>query len=284
LSGDSERFVRVALLLGSAGVHAPVVVAQNVVGGFVLMGDLGDTTYLSALNDNNADSLLEPAIDMLIRWQRASRSGSLPSVNERLLRREMSLFARWYVSCHLGLILNRSRQRALERVFDTIVANNLSQPIVYVHRDYTPRNLMVCDPSPGVLDFQDAANGPITYDVASLFWSSTRDWPEERVRGWAIRYWKNARRVGVPVQDTVDEFWESLTGTMIQRHLKMLGVFARLKYRAGKPQYLENSPRVLRRLRTFAATSSALAPLIEILDTLGNPAPPPRVEGEGRRS
>ena len=127
---------------------------------------------------------------------------------------------------------------------------------------------MVCDPNPGVLDFQDAMNGPITYDVASLFWSSTRDWPEERVRGWATQYWEKARRVGLPVQDSVGEFWQALTWTAVQRHLKMLGVFARLKYRDGKPQYLENSPRVLRRIRAFTANSSALARLIEIVDAL----------------
>jgi aminoglycoside/choline kinase family phosphotransferase len=188
------------------------------------------------------------------------------------------------VKCHLGVVADSSSRRALEGVFDAIVANNLSQPMVYMHHDYTARNLMVCDPNPGVLDFQDAMNGPITYDVASLLWSSTRDWPEERVRGWTTQYWEKAQSMGLPVQDSVDEFWQALTWTAVQRQLKMLGVFARLKYRDGKPQYLENSPRVLRRIRAFAADSSALARLVEIVDALADTAAARRREREASPS
>ena len=272
--GDSDRFVRVARLLGNAGVHAPAIVAHHAACGFVLMSDLGESPYLSALDDDNPESLLYPAIDTLIKWQRASRPGSLPSVDASVLRRELRLFAKWYVACHLGLALDRSRTRAFERVFETIVASNLRQPTVYAHRDFTVRNLMVCDPEPGVIDFQDAAEASITYDLASLCWSSTRDWPEERVRRWTARYWETARGAGLPIQNSAAEFSECLRWTAIQRHLKILGVFARLKYRAGKPEYLENSPRVLRRLRRFAAATPTFAPLLEVLDILGNAEAP----------
>ena len=264
--GDSHRFVRVARLLADAGVHAPEVIAQDLEQGFLLISDLGDTSYLSALNHDNANSLFEAAIDALIRWQLASRAGVLPPVDEELLRSEMDLFSEWYVERHLGISLGSDERRAFEEVVAAIVARNLSQPTVYVHRDYTARNLMVCDLIPGVLDFQDAMLGPVTYDVASLFWTSSHDWPEECVRQWTIRYWERARSGGVPVHDRVDEFREDLQWTSVQRHLKVLGVFARLKYRDGKQQYIENSPRLVRHIRAVAVRYDVLAPLLQMLD------------------
>jgi len=242
------------------------VIAQDREQGFLLISDLGDTRYLSALNHDNANSLFEAAIDALIRWQLASRAGVLPPVDEELLRSEMDLFSEWYVERHLGIILGSDERRVFEDVVATIVARNLSQPTVYVHRDYTARNLMVCDLIPGVLDFQDAMLGPVTYDVASLFWTSSHDWPEERVRQWTIRYWERARSAGVPVHDRVDEFREDLKWTSVQRHLKVLGVFARLKYRDGKRQYIENSPRLVRHIRAVAVRYNVLAPLLQMLD------------------
>ncbi len=268
--GDSHRFARVARLLADGGVHAPNVIAQDLERGFLLISDLGDTSYLSALNRDNANSLFEAATNALIRWQLASRPGVLPSVDEALLRREMDLFAEWYVERHLGMMLGPDERRSFEDVVAAIVARNLSQPTVYVHRDYTARNLMVCDLIPGVLDFQDAMLGPVTYDVASLFWTSSHDWPEERVRNWTFRYWEKAGSAGVPVQDRIDEFRDDLQWTSVQRHLKVLGVFARLNYRDGKPQYLENSPRLVRRIRAVAVRYDALAPLLEILDRRGD--------------
>jgi N-acetylmuramate 1-kinase len=268
--GDSHRFVRVARLLADAGVHAPDVIAQDLEQGFLLISDLGDASYLSELNNDNANSLFDAAIDALIRWQLASRAGVLPAVDEELLRSEMDLFAEWYVDRHLGMRLGSDERRAFEDVAATIVARNLSQPTVYVHRDYTARNLMVCNLIPGVLDFQDAMLGPVTYDVASLFWTSSHDWPEGRVRHWTVRYWEKARSAGLPVQDRIDEFREDLEWTSVQRHLKVLGVFARLKYRDGKHQYIKNSPRLVRRVRAVAARYDALAPLLQMLDRRGD--------------
>ncbi len=270
--GDSHRFVRVAQLLADAGVHAPDVIAQDLEQGFLLISDLGDASYLSELNNDNANALFEAAIDALIRWQLASRAGVLPPVDEDLLRREMDLFAEWYVERHLGMRLGSDEKRAFEDVVAAIVARNLSQPTVYVHRDYTARNLMVCDQIPGVLDFQDAMVGPVTYDVASLLRTSSHDWPEERVRHWTIRYWEKARFAGVPVHDRVNEFREDLHWTSLQRHLKVLGVFARLNYRDGKRQYLENSPRLVRHIRAVAVRYEMLTPLLDIFDRRGGAA------------
>jgi N-acetylmuramate 1-kinase len=250
-------------------LHAPELVAQDPERGFVLMTDLGDASYLSTLNQNNADSLFDAAIDALIRWQLASREGVLPSVDERFLRSEMDLFPEWYVKRHLGMVFSSDEERVFESVVAAIMARNLSGPTVYLHRDYTARNLMVCDPIPGVLDFQDAMYGPVTYDVASLFWTSSLEWPEERVRRWTIRYWEKARSAGVPVHDLFDEFFEDLQWTSIQRHLKVLGVFARLKYRDGKPHYIENSFRLVRHIRTVANRHDELAPLVQIFDGRG---------------
>lgn len=264
--GDSYRFARIARLLADAGLHAPEVIAQDLEQGFLLMSDLGDASYLSTLNHKNADSLFEAAIDALIRWQQASEAGALPSVDEGLLRRELHLFVKWYLERHLSMSLNSEERRAFDSVVVEIIARTFSQSTMYVHRDYTARNLMVCDPSPGVLDFQDAMYGPVTYDVASLLWSSSLDWPEEQVRRWTIRYWEKAKVAGVAVRYRFEEFCEDLEWTALQRHLKVLGVFARLNYCDGKPQYLDNSPRLVRRIQAVAARYDALTPLLQILD------------------
>jgi len=270
--GDSCRFARIARLLADAGVHAPEVIAQNLEQGFLLVTDLGDATYLSALNHKNADSLFEAAIDALIRWQLASRASVLPYVDERLLRGELHLFVKWYLERHLGMSLNSEERDIFDSVAAEIVARNLLQPTGYMHGDYTARNLMVCDPTPGVLDFQDSMYGSLTYDLASLFWSSSREWPEEQVRRWTIRYWEKVKSAGLAVRHRFDEFCEDLEWTALQRHLKVLGVFARLNYRDSKPQYLENSPRLLRHIRAVAVRYSPLTPLLQILDRGGNAA------------
>jgi len=226
-----------------------VVMAQNLARGFVLISDLGDTTYLSILNPDNADSLLEHAIDALIRWQRASRLGSLQSVDERTLRQEMSLFRRWYVKRHLGVISDSSSRRALEGVFDAIVANNLSQPIVYMHHDYTARNLMVCDPNPGVLDFQDALMAPAAQDLAVLL--TTRDTArviapkiERRILDY---YYAALIRRDAP-QLPVEEFRESYRLCVLQHALKVIGRFIVLEHQ-GKSGYREYIPYALEQAR-----------------------------------
>jgi aminoglycoside/choline kinase family phosphotransferase len=261
-------FVKVAEMLLEAGVHAPRVLAKDLSRGFLLLTDLGTTTYLSALTQDNADRLFGDATDALVRWQLATKPGVLPPYDEALLRRELELFPDWYVARHLGQSLTPGERADLERVFAAILANNLAQPRVYVHRDYMPRNLMVSEPNPGVLDFQDAVEGPITYDVASLMRDAFVSWSEERVLDVTIRYWEKARRAGLPVASDFGAFWRDVDWMALQRHLKVLGIFARIRYRDGKPGYVEDTPRFVAYVRPVVERYPELAPLARLLDRL----------------
>jgi aminoglycoside/choline kinase family phosphotransferase len=265
---DSRPFVKVAALLRAAGLHAPDVLQADVARGFLLLSDLGTTTYLSALNDETAQALFDDAIDALVRWQLASRPGELPPYDEALLRRELALFPDWYVARHLGHTLGDRQAQVLQRAFDRIVEANLAQPAVYVHRDYMPRNLMVATPNPGVLDFQDAVFGPITYDVASLFRDAFVSWDEERVLDWVVRYWQKARSAGLPVNADFGAFWRDFEWMGLQRHLKVLGIFARINYRDGKPHYLADTPRFVAYVRAVTRRYDELAPLARLFDEL----------------
>jgi len=262
---DCRPFVHVAGLLRAAGVNAPQVFAQDLASGFLLLGDLGDTTYLQAINAQNAPQLFSDAIDALVRWQLATRPGELPPYDEALLRREMNLFPEWYVGKHLR---KKAPSDSLETIFALLVKSALAQPVVYVHRDYMPRNLMVCEPNPGVLDFQDAVLGPITYDVVSLFRDAFVSWEEERVLDWTVRYWEKARKAKLPVHADFADFWQAFEWMGLQRHLKVLGIFARIHYRDGKPKYLQDTPRFLAYARGVARRYNALAPLGRLLDEL----------------
>jgi N-acetylmuramate 1-kinase len=265
---DCRPFVRVADLLRAAGVHAPEVIAQDLERGFLLLTDLGDTTYLAALTPDNADRLFGDAIEALLKWQLASREGILPPYDEALLRRECDLFPEWYIGRHLGLNLSTSQSGVLSDMIGLVVARALVQPSVYVHRDYMPRNLMVSDPNPGVIDFQDAVHGPITYDVVSLTRDAFVSWEEERVIDWSARYWERAKRGGLPVHQDFGEFYRDFEWMGLQRHLKVLGIFARIHYRDGKGGYLDDTPRFLRYARAVAGRYGELAPLARILDRL----------------
>jgi N-acetylmuramate 1-kinase len=265
---DCRPFVRVAQLLAQAGVNVPRVIAQDLERGFLLLSDLGTTSYLQVLNDNSADGLFRDAIDALLRWQFASRPNVLPLYDEALLTREMKLFPEWYLQRHLGLTLNPAQQQALDTAFALILGNNLAQPGVYVHRDYMPRNLMVCEPNPGVLDFQDAVYGPITYDIASLFRDAFVSWDEERVLDWTARYWEKAKRAGLPVDRDFGSFYRDFEWMGLQRHLKVLGIFARLHYRDGKRGYLEDTPRFVGYVRAVAVRYNTLRPLLTLLDAI----------------
>jgi aminoglycoside/choline kinase family phosphotransferase len=265
---DCRPFVHVAALLQQAGVHAPQVHAQDLAQGFLLLSDLGTRTYLQALDAANADALFRDAIEALVRWQLATRPGELPPYDEALLRREMLLFPDWYVARHLGAELTPAQRESLENIFSLLVKSALAQPGVYVHRDYMPRNLMLSQPNPGVLDFQDAVHGPITYDVVSLMRDAFVSWDEERVLDWTVRYWERARAAGLPVDADFGEFWRAFEWMGLQRHLKVLGIFARINYRDGKPKYLQDTPRFIRYARDVARRYSALAPLIRLLDDL----------------
>jgi aminoglycoside/choline kinase family phosphotransferase len=265
---DCRAFVRIARMLAGAGVHAPQVLAENLEQGFLLLSDLGRRTYLDELAADNAAALFADATDALVRWQLATRPGELPPYDEALLRREMSLFPDWYVAQHLRRELSGAQKQALEGVFAALVKSALAQPPVYVHRDYMPRNLMVSDPNPGVLDFQDAVYGPITYDMVSLLRDAFVSWDEERVLDWTVRYWEKARRAGLPVASDFGEFWRAFEWMGLQRHLKVLGIFARIHYRDGKPKYLADTPRFLRYSRDVGRRYTALSPLVRLLDEL----------------
>jgi aminoglycoside/choline kinase family phosphotransferase len=265
---DCRPFVKVAALLQHAGVNAPRVLAQDLAQGFLLLTDLGTRTYLQELNTQNAAGLFADATDALLRWQLATRPGELPPYDEALLRREMNLFPEWYVEKHLSKQLAPEQKSALESVFALLVKSALAQPVVYVHRDYMPRNLMVCEPNPGVLDFQDAVLGPITYDMVSLVRDASLSWDEERVLDWAARYWEKAKGKGLPVDPDYGEFWRAFEWMGLQRHLKVLGIFARINYRDGKPKYLADTPRFLKYTRDVAERYAPLRPLARLLDEL----------------
>jgi aminoglycoside/choline kinase family phosphotransferase len=269
---DCRPFVHVAGLLRDAGVHAPQVHAHDLDQGFLLLADLGTRTYLQELSGQdaarNAPRLFSDATDALVKWQLASQAGTLPPYDEPLLRRELDLFPQWYVNKHLGVELSASQTAELEKVFRLLVGSALAQPVVYVHRDYMPRNLMLCEPNPGVLDFQDAVLGPITYDAVSLVRDAFLSWPEEQVLDWTVRYWEKARKAKLPVPSDFAEFWRAFEWMGLQRHLKVLGIFARINYRDGKPKYLADTPRFLKYVRDTAGRYSALTPLIRLLDQL----------------
>jgi aminoglycoside/choline kinase family phosphotransferase len=277
---DCRPFVQVAALMQEAGLHVPGVLAQDLQRGFLLLTDLGTTTYLNALDDDNADRLFGDAIEALIRLQRASQPGRLPPYDTALLNRELSLFPDWYLERHLGVTLDPQMRETLARSGALLVASALAQPQVYVHRDYMPRNLMLSEPNPGVLDFQDAVFGPITYDLVSLFRDAFITWNEARTREWVVRYWEAAKRAALPVALDFAAFYRDFEWMGLQRHLKVLGIFARIHYRDGKPGYLDDTPRFLRYVRAVCERYPEFAPLLGLLDRIerqraaaGRPSP-----------
>ncbi|HSO06752.1 MAG TPA: phosphotransferase [Pelomicrobium sp.] len=271
---DTEPFVRVAKLMAQAGLHVPAVHARDAARGFLLLSDLGTRTYLEALAESDPAPLFADATDALIRWQLATRPGVLPPYDEALLRRELDLFPDWYVGRHLGRELAPAQREALAGIFRLLIDSALAQPRVYVHRDYMPRNLMVSEPNPGVLDFQDAVEGPISYDVVSLFRDAFVSWDEAQILDWTVRYWEKARRAGLPVAADFAEFYRAFEWMGLQRHLKVLGIFARICYRDGKPHYVGDTPRFIAYARACAGRYRELAPLVRLLDELESRAVP----------
>lgn len=271
---DVRPFVHVAELLGATGVSVPKILAQDVERGFLLLTDLGSTTYLQQLTVDTAHKLYMDAIDALILIQAQSRPGALPEYDRALLLRELTLFPDWYIGRHLGVTLSDAQRADLDKVFDTLLANNLAQPQVTVHRDYHSRNLMVLPVgNPGILDFQDAVYGPITYDLVSLLRDAYVRWDEEMVLDWTVRYWERARRAGLPVNPDIDAFYRDFEFMGLQRHLKVLGIFARLYHRDGKSAYLNDMPLVMEYVRAAAGRYNAMAPLVRLLDALEEKAP-----------
>ena len=277
---DCRPFLKIAELLRDAGVHAPAVHAENLEHGFLLLSDLGHTTYLAALDAQTAPSLYREANRALVAIQQASRPGVLPEYDRALLARELALFPDWYIARHLGITLTDAERADLDTAFERILANNLAQPQVFVHRDYHSRNLMVSGEAfpdtPGILDFQDAVYGPITYDLVSLYRDAYIDWPEAQELDFVIRYWEMARTAGLPVSPDFDAFYRDYEWMGAQRQLKVLGIFARLYHRDGKDGYLKDMPRVIAYLRRTCQRYTDLAPLARLLDRL---EPRPVVHG-----
>ena len=271
---DCRPFLKVAALLRAAGVHVPQVYADNLEHGFLLLSDLGQTTYLDVLDADRAPALYHDANRALVDIQRASRPDVLPEYDHTLLKRELQLFPDWYVARHLDRSLDEKQSATLRSVFDALLANNLAQPQVFVHRDYHSRNLMVSGEAyptnPGIIDFQDAVYGPITYDLVSLYRDAYIDWEEGQELDFVIRYWEMARSAGLPVHADFHTFYRDYEWMGAQRQLKVLGIFARLCYRDGKDGYLKDMPRVLAYLRRTCERYLELRPLARLLDQLEN--------------
>ncbi|AMO23184.1 phosphotransferase [Ramlibacter solisilvae] len=300
---DCRPFVKVAQLMAQAGLHVPRVLAWDEAQGFMLLDDLGTHTMIEAVDPAHADAnrgLYLQALDQLLAWQLASRPGVLPPYDAALLGRELALFPDWYVTRHRGIAVEGQLREALDAVFRLIVERNLASPSVYVHRDFMPRNLMMPptevdvaptlgtgvsslppegavspwggpaakrgEPRLGVLDFQDAVYGPITYDIASLMRDAFLSWDEEFVLDITVRYWQKAQKAGLPVDADFGEFYRAVEWMGLQRHLKVAGIFARLTLRDGKPKYLADTPRFIGYIRQTAARYRELAPLLRVLD------------------
>ena len=271
---DCRPFIKVAALLAKAGLAAPRVLDQDLEQGFLLLTDLGRIGYLEALNADLslADTLIRPVLDIMVRWQLASSAATLPPYDAAMLRRELELFPEWFIGRHLGVTLADNEKLLLERSFKYLINAALNQPKVYVHRDFMPRNLMLVESeqalTPAIIDFQDAVYGPITYDVVSLFRDAFISWDEEQEIDWVVRYWEKARAAGLPVRADFGDFWREYELMGLQRHLKVLGIFCRLKYRDGKDKYIEDLPRFMRYAKKTAGRYLPLKPLLNLLDKL----------------
>ena len=269
---DCRPWLHVQQLFHAAGVHVPEVLAQDLERGFLLLSDLGNTTYLQALDAANAAPLYADAIAALVQIQQASRPGVLPEYDRARLRRELELFPQWFLAKHHGMVLTEGEKQSLETVFERILDANLAEPRVFVHRDYHSRNLMCLAGSgaanPGIIDFQDAVYGPISYDMVSLLKDAYIEWDEDLVLDWLIRYWELARKAGLPVAADFGDFFRGYEFMGAQRHLKVLGIFARLYHRDGKEAYLKDLPLVARYLRGACERYSELGPLRRLLDRL----------------
>ena len=266
---DCRPFLHVAGLFAAAGAHVPAIHARDLAAGFLLLEDLGEATFLDCLERNeDPNPLYAAATDSLVRIQLASRPDALPEYDHALLKRELDLFPDWYLARELKKELAGADRQVLQDAFGLLLANNLAQPRVYVHRDYHSRNLMRSDPLPGILDFQDAVYGPITYDLVSLLRDAYVRWEEAQVIDWAARYWEKARKAGLPVRSDFAEFYRDFEWMGAQRQLKVVGIFARLCHRDGKSRYLADIPRVLGYLLGACRRYRELAPLARLLDTL----------------
>ena len=270
---NCRPFVQIARLMDDAGLHVPQVLDWDESRGFMLLSDLGGQTMMQAIDKEHAATNLPlylRAVDALVSWQKASRPEVLPPYDTALLRRELELFPDWYLARHRGITVEGKLRQTLDRMFELIIERNLAWPAVYVHRDFMPRNLMMpgdaAETRLGVLDFQDAVYGRITYDIASLMRDAFLSWEEDFVLDVTIRYWQQARKAGLPVGDDFGEFYRGVEWMGLQRHLKVAGIFARLTLRDGKPQYLADAPRFIAYIRATCARYIELKPLLRLVD------------------
>jgi aminoglycoside/choline kinase family phosphotransferase len=270
---DCRPFVQVARLMADAGLNVPQVHEWDEPQGFMLLGDLGTQTMIDVVDREHPDAnrgLYLRAIDALVDWQLASRPGVLPAYDAPLLARELALFPDWYLERHRGVKVEGPLRETLDAIFKLIIERNLAAAPVYVHRDFMPRNLMMprdaAEPRLGVLDFQDAVYGPITYDIASLMRDAFLSWDEEFVLDITIRYWQKAMKAGLPVDSDFGEFYRAVEWMGLQRHLKVAGIFARLTLRDGKPKYLADAPRFIGYIRSTASRYRELTPLLKLVD------------------
>jgi aminoglycoside/choline kinase family phosphotransferase len=280
---NCEPFARIAGLMHEAGLLVPRILAWDVAQGFMLLDDLGQHTMMETIDPQATPplALYQRALDALLTWQQASRPGVLPAYDQALLRRELELFPDWYLSQHRGLTLTDTTRNTLNTCFERIIAHNLRGPSVFVHRDFMPRNLMMPAQADearlGVLDFQDAVYGPVTYDIASLMRDAFLSWDEDFVLDVSVRYWERARAQGLLdaegwAQD-FGEFWRAVEWMGLQRHLKVAGIFARLTLRDGKPKYLADAPRFIGYIRATASRYRELTPLLRLIDEVEGIAP-----------
>jgi aminoglycoside/choline kinase family phosphotransferase len=265
---NCKPFVDIAFLLAKSGINVPKIYAEDLERGFLLLNDLGNKTYLDVIDSENADGLFNDALQALLAFQQLPMVAPLPSYDVALLRRELELFPEWYVKRELGIEFDAAQQVLWQQVSDLLIDSALAQPKVLVHRDYMPRNLMLSEPNPGVLDFQDAVYGPVTYDVTCLFKDAFLSWPEERVRGWLESYWQQAGALGIPVQPEFEDFLRASDLMGVQRHLKVIGIFARICHRDGKPRYLGDVPRFFAYIDAVIARRPELAELDVLLASL----------------
>jgi aminoglycoside/choline kinase family phosphotransferase len=272
---DVRPFVDVARRIHAAGLHAPAVLAADPAQGFVLLADLGDRLYLHALQQAEpvaADRLMRDAVTALVHWQRQVDGGDLPAYDDALLRRELALFPEWCVAREYGITWTAQQHATWDKLCNTLVASALAQPQVVVHRDWMPRNLMVATPNPGILDFQDAVLGPVTYDIASLLRDAFLSWEEDQEIDWAARWWQQARAAGVLGEHVFatdfGDCWRAIEWMGLQRHLKILGIFCRLKHRDGKPAYAADLPRFFAYASKVALRYRELKPLIALFEPM----------------
>ena len=270
---DVRPFIRIAGLLAEAGVHTPEILAADPENGFLLMEDLGARTYLESIqagvSAEQFEHMFAGALQVLVRWQTSSRPEELPDYDETILRRELQLFPDWFVTHHLQHEFDAEQQADWDGLCRVLLDSHLGENRVFVHRDYMPRNLMTAAGEPGVLDFQDALYGPASYDVTSLFADAFFNLPLAERESWVRRYWEQARAAGIDLPEQFDEFLGQSRLMGVQRHLKVLGIFARIHYRDGKPRYLADAPRFLQYLRDACDRDTRLGPLTRLLDSLG---------------